>query len=304
VSDKPRAVELLGERLVLFRLSGRVVCFRDLCIHRGSPLSLGRVQNGHVVCAYHGWEYDADGSCVRIPALPATRAIPAKARAQVFKAQERHGLVWVCLGEPRADIPEFPEFSDSTYQFDLVDPFVRRCTAARAIENFVDQAHFPFVHAGILGDPAHPEVPDVETFVRVGEELRFAWDAPPNALEPVAHRRTYRITRPFTIHQRKIHIGTGDTTLLFFTVTPNNARVSTLHLYYGRNFTSAMDPERERAAVLLIAEQDKPIIENQRPEELPLDLAAELHIKGPDAIAVEYRRFMAELGMNVDAPPV
>ena len=50
-----------------------------------------------------------------------------------------------------------------------------------------------------------------------------------------------------------------------------------------------------------IADQDEPIVENQRPWELPLDLAEELHLKGPDAVALAYRRFMRELGVEVDA---
>ena len=50
-----------------------------------------------------------------------------------------------------------------------------------------------------------------------------------------------------------------------------------------------------------IADQDEPIVNNQRPWELPLDLSEELHLKGPDAVAVAYRRFMRELGVEVDA---
>ena len=53
----------------------------------------------------------------------------------------------------------------------------------------------------------------------------------------------------------------------------------------------------------LISDQDKPIVENQRPEELPLDLTEELHVRGPDAVAVAYRRFMRELGVEIDGPP-
>ena len=47
-----------------------------------------------------------------------------------------------------------------------------------------------------------------------------------------------------------------------------------------------------------IGNQDKPIVENQRPEELPLDLTEELHVKGPDAVALAYRRFLRELGVE------
>ena len=47
-----------------------------------------------------------------------------------------------------------------------------------------------------------------------------------------------------------------------------------------------------------IYEQDYVIVGNQRPEELPLDLSEELHVKGPDSIALEYRRMMREVGVE------
>ena len=71
VSEKPVAVKLLEQRLVLARLKDRLACFRDLCVHRGTPLSLGWVDGDELVCGYHGWRYDMSGVCTCIPALPA-----------------------------------------------------------------------------------------------------------------------------------------------------------------------------------------------------------------------------------------
>ena len=51
---------------------------------------------------------------------------------------------------------------------------------------------------------------------------------------------------------------------------------------------------------MLILEQDRPVVESQRPAELPLDLSAELHIRGADAVSVAYRRFIARLGVHDD----
>ena len=153
VTDKPIKVKLLDQPLALWRSNGRVAAFYDLCVHRGTPLSLGWLDNGELVCAYHGWRYGADGSCTRIPSLPADRAIPAKARASSFKAEERYGLIWVCLGQPRTDIPEFPpEFHDPAFNW---GPFsthgIWKANAARMLENLADYSHFPFVHPGTLG---------------------------------------------------------------------------------------------------------------------------------------------------------
>ncbi len=71
---------------------------------------------------------------------------------------------------------------------------------------------------------------------------------------------------------------------------------------FGNNGTEMEIPQYVRT-MDSVADQDQPIVENQRPEELPLDLSEELHLKGPDAVAVAYRRFMRELGVEVDAAP-
>src|SRR5688500_7377718 len=77
VTDQPLATRLLNEPLVLWRANGQVAAFYDLCIHRGTPLWLGWVDQGQLVCAYHGWHYAASGACTRIPSLPPDRGIPA-----------------------------------------------------------------------------------------------------------------------------------------------------------------------------------------------------------------------------------
>jgi vanillate O-demethylase monooxygenase subunit len=289
-------VNLLGERIALFRLASGVACLRDLCIHRGTPLSLGWVEGDRIVCAYHGWNYDRCGVCVRIPAIAPDRPIPAKARVPAFQCTEKYGLVWVCLEEPKTSLPECPEFDDPEYTHYLVGPYSWNCGAARSIENFVDQAHFPWVHEGILGSRDTPETFPVEVH-RCPEELRYSFTDRPNAMHPIPHTRAYRIFRPFAIHQRKVRAN-GEVEASFFTVTPHTSKQSTNFLYVFRNFPLTEEETRERHALdEKIMLQDKVILENQRPEELPLDLSEELHIKGPDAVAIEYRRMMAELGV-------
>src|SRR5262245_8807544 len=69
VTTEPRRFSLLDTDLVAFRVAdgGAAAVFKDLCIHRGTPLSLGWVKDDRIVCAYHGWEYDRTGACVRMP---------------------------------------------------------------------------------------------------------------------------------------------------------------------------------------------------------------------------------------------
>ena len=326
LGEKPISVQLLGERVVLCRLNGRVSAFYDLCIHRGTPLSLGWVEGESLVCAYHGWAYNKEGTCLRVPSVPDRHPIPKKACLTRYQAEERYGLIWVCLAEKaRAPIPEFPEFDDVDFKLFLMQRKHWKSTAARSIENFVDFGHFSWVHVGILGDREHTEVPLVE-IQREGEALRFGITNIPDALHPVAHTRNYRLTRPFTIYQWKVEEN-GQKEVYFFTNSPTSARDCTRFLLVGRNYnldapeimegpvrveddrfifgnngTEKEVPQYVRT-MDLIADQDQPIVENQRPEELPLDLSEELHLKGPDAVAVAYRRFMRELGVEVDAVP-
>jgi phenylpropionate dioxygenase-like ring-hydroxylating dioxygenase large terminal subunit len=290
---------LLGERLIVVRLGGEVVCLRDLCIHMGTPLSLGLVEGDCLVCAHHGWAFARDGSCVRIPSLPPDYAVPKKVRVDSFQCTEKNGMVWVCLNaEPRADVPDLDEYTDPAWTYYLIGPYTWKCSAARAMENFVDMAHFPWVHEGILGDRDHTQTAEV-TIERVGEELRYQFGDLPNSIHPVEHIRRYRLYRPFTIYQRKDRVGSDEAEVLFWTLTPHGANACTNFLYVMRNYPLTPEEERERIAMSeIIATQDRPIVESQRPEELPLDLSQEMHIKGPDSVAVEYRRIMAELGVS------
>ena len=76
--EKPLAVQLLNERLAVCRLKGQVKAYHDLCIHRGTPLSLGWVEGENLVCAYHGWAYNGDGTCVRIRRSPRSTRSPRR----------------------------------------------------------------------------------------------------------------------------------------------------------------------------------------------------------------------------------
>src|SRR5690348_11307253 len=76
-AGKPLGVRLLGEDVVLWRAGSTVLAWQDLCIHRGTRLSLGRIAGDTIECPYHGWTYGTDGRCVAIPAHPDQRP-PAK----------------------------------------------------------------------------------------------------------------------------------------------------------------------------------------------------------------------------------
>ena len=85
LTDGPKPATLLDEPIVVVRLGGEVAAFKDLCVHRGTALSLGWVEDEHLVCAYHGWTYDSNGVCTRIPSTHGDN-IPRKARLIRFRA--------------------------------------------------------------------------------------------------------------------------------------------------------------------------------------------------------------------------
>ncbi|MGH7417530.1 MAG: Rieske 2Fe-2S domain-containing protein, partial [Candidatus Rokuibacteriota bacterium] len=132
VTDRPHAATLLSEPLALWRDSQGVAhAFRDICIHRGSALTLGRVAGDEIVCPYHGWRYRGDGACSAIPQLEDPTRVPAKARATAYRCQERYGLLWVALDDPTWPLPEVPELEDARWRAVATGPFAWSCDASR-----------------------------------------------------------------------------------------------------------------------------------------------------------------------------
>lgn len=297
------AVRLLGEDLVLWRRGGRVHAWQDLCVHRGSRLSLGSVAGDCLRCPYHGWEYAEDGRCARIPAHP-DQTPPAKARVVTYQARERFGLIWASLGAPAHDIPPFPEAGRPEYGVAVCGPYPHlRAHGPRLIENFLDAAHFPFVHEGVLGDQAHPEMGDFEARITAdGVESDPIEVYQPNpygaASGKVAY--VYHAYRPLTAHFTKY--ATGATNGLLLTITPHDDLDSTAWFIVATTRitdNAALEADYE-PRIRAIFEQDRAVVENQRPELLPLDLQAELHLRS-DRVAICYRQWLRQLGLRFGA---
>ena len=126
-------------------IGGKALAFQDLCIHRGSKLSLGRIESNELVCAYHGWTYDGEGVCVKMPAHPEQK--PAlRARVRNYNVREKYGFVWICLGSSASDIGEFPEWDDNSFRKIYCGPYEAKASGPRLVENFQDVAHLPLVN--------------------------------------------------------------------------------------------------------------------------------------------------------------
>jgi phenylpropionate dioxygenase-like ring-hydroxylating dioxygenase large terminal subunit len=110
LGDHPLAVRLLGEDLVVWRSTdGSIVAAPDRCPHREAPLTLGKIEDGRLVCAYHGWTFGDSGRCVAVPSAAPGVPVPPKAHLPAVCAAERYGLIWVCLGTPQRDVPRICE---------------------------------------------------------------------------------------------------------------------------------------------------------------------------------------------------
>ncbi|HMN26866.1 MAG TPA: aromatic ring-hydroxylating dioxygenase subunit alpha [Caldilineaceae bacterium] len=292
------AVRLLAQDLVLWRHQGQALAWQDLCLHRGTRLSLGKVAGDCLVCPYHGWHYDHTGRCVHIPAHP-DQTPPAKARSKVFPVRERYGLVWVCLGEPAHEVPPFPEDEDRSFRQVIAGPYLYHAAGPRAVENFLDVAHFPFVHDGYLGDRDHASVEDytVEESEQgiVARNIRIYQPKPNASDHAIDFTYTYHVYRPLTAHFRKETSGPSMAILL--TVTPVEALRSLAWMIIAMNYGHEKSADDIRAFQNIIVGQDVPIVESQRPELLPLDLQAELHLRS-DRTAIAYRRWLNRLGLK------
>ena len=156
LDDGPKPFTLMGEDIVLWKQAdGTPAAVRDRCCHRTAKLSKGFVENGNIVCGYHGWTYDCTGSCVKIPQAPDMQ-IPASAKVPAFRAQEKYGYVWVALDEPLKPIPHFPEDGAPGYRriFQFYEEW--KTSPLRMMENSFDNSHFSYVHKanfGILENP-------------------------------------------------------------------------------------------------------------------------------------------------------
>ena len=291
-------VQLLNEPLVVAWLNGRCEVWQDLCIHRGAKLSLGRVEGGQLHCPYHGWVYAPGGQCVKFPAHP-EQTPPAKAAARTYRAREAYGLVWVALGAPASELPAFPQWDDASFQKVWCGPYTFRASAPRVVENFLDVAHFPYVHGGLLGAPEMPEIPDYD-LVADGTQITASgirvYQPDPDGTGVGRYvEYTYRVLGPLSASFDKIDED-GRVFSIFMSVTPVSETLSRAWFAVALNYPGLSD-DALREFQDHVASQDLPVVESQWPERLPLDLQAELHLRS-DRVAIAYRRMLGMIGMT------
>jgi phenylpropionate dioxygenase-like ring-hydroxylating dioxygenase large terminal subunit len=310
-----QVARLLDYELIVWRSAdGKVHAWDDRCPHRGARLSLGRVEQDRVVCAYHGWQFDGSGQCRLQPAQP--HVVPPKsACAKYFHACEAYGLVWVCLGEPARELPPFPEHRDSRLRSIVGGPHRVSACGPRIIENFLDMAHFGFVHNGILGDPEHAEVPEYSVSPYddgLGERGMegviatecFAYQPLPSlpdlsgAADGSMVAYTYRVLRPLTAILTKLPEGqAGIPQAISIHVQPIDDETCDVWVVMAVMTDAVATDEELRARQYRIFAQDIQILESQRPKQILLEPGIEVPQRA-DRLSAAYRRMLKRLGMR------
>jgi phenylpropionate dioxygenase-like ring-hydroxylating dioxygenase large terminal subunit len=154
-AGKTAKAVLLGVPLLLGRKTGgKLFALRDLCPHRGIPLSAGWFDGETVTCKYHGWRFEpCGGQCKEIPSLTSHETLdPTRIFASAFPCEERDGYAWVYLpspgtgraGEALPPVPELPKFSAKYRSAHLLAELP--CNVDHGIIGLMDPAHGPFVH--------------------------------------------------------------------------------------------------------------------------------------------------------------
>lgn len=309
VAEQPVGIRLAGQGWVLARIEGSVVAFTDACPHRRARLSAGQIVSGTLQCRYHGWRYAASGACVDIPALGEGASIPARAALiRPAAVAEQDGLVWLAPRTPRAPRPVLAPVASPAGDdvATLILPAMRMpANAALLLDNFLDEAHFPFVHAATIGGagPEPIERAGVErddlafTAVREHTFTNLQDPAVREGTRPAVQRRrmTYGYQAPLHATLLLEFLDAGSWQFLTFTVQPEDK--DSCRVFQTLTAPGMTNPELADSAIeyeMSIFAED---LDLQRSAlsglEFPLDPAAELHTRA-DRISVEFRRVLAE----------
>lgn len=244
-----------------------------------------------------------------IDSLPRGAAVDVGSITDPLPAKTRYLYLWTSLGSPPDELFELPEFDEPDRRNVHTASVGVSVSAPRAVENFLDMGHFPYVHTDILGVEPHTEVAEYQ--VDVDPETNEIWATECVFYQPAAAATAatgqmseyiYRVVHPYCVLLYK-SCPVDDTRMdvigLFCkSVSADHIEASMLlSLVDDVNTTTVL-----RRFQLTIFAQDKPILENQYPKLLPLDPRAETPIRA-DKVAIAYRRWLSELGVAYGVIP-
>jgi phenylpropionate dioxygenase-like ring-hydroxylating dioxygenase large terminal subunit len=301
----PKPFQLLGESIVLFLdHQGEPAALADRCCHRTSKLSKGWIDQGTIVCGYHGWTYDRNGKLLRVPQLGPEQPLPSVA-VPAYRCVARYGYAWVCLDEPLGPIPDIPEDGLAGYRRIFQFHEVWRTAPLRFMENSFDTAHFSFVHKATFGQLDQPKAEkysivetdygfEAETIITINNPARASRISGTDAPTTRRHMRN-QWYMPFC-RRLDMEYPSGIRHIIFNSATPiDDGNIMLAQLLY-RNDTEAdcttqelIDWDRE------IIEEDREILESTDPD-ASINVASKVEAHMPsDRPGVIMRRRLLDL---------
>ena len=251
---------------------------------------------------------------VRAAGAPGADGAPTGLEARAadgagLAVEARFGYLWASFDPAPRPLFEIPEWAEPDRRGVHAATVAVRTSAPRAVENFLDMGHFPFVHTDILGAEPHTEVReyDVSLDEAAGEILatNCQFQQPRAAVgstEAMLVHYVYRVPHPYCALLYKScpsDLSRQDVIGLF--VQPTSEVTVRAHAWL-----CVHDPDSTDTALKLFQQtifgQDKPILENQQPARLPLDPRAETPIRA-DRMAVVYRRWLQAIGLRYGTLP-
>ncbi len=274
------------------------VGFRDHCPDGGAPLSAGVLREGALVCR-HGTAYLLDSDHAGMRRDGGGNAL------RPLLVDVRYGLVWLAPGGSVAPLPDVPEWEAAGFTTVSIPAQDWNASAGQMADNFLDVAHFPFTHANSIGDPADREVAPyvVErqpwTFCvehrHHAKTLKDSVEGTPDFATTV---RTMRFvgTAPHHVYIRIRYEDTGTVlALCFFHQAIDLGRTRLYAVQIRNDIESGQSNEADATAFqLLVAGEDRDLLEQLEVKGIPADISTELHVRA-DRITVELRRMMLDL---------
>ena len=310
IAGQPIARTVLGEKIVIYRDAERnAIAAPDRCPHRQAPLSAGNVEKGVLTCCYHGWCFGSEGKCVSIPSAAADFPIPDNAHLACFRASIRYGLVWVCLGDSPRELPGISQEQDKSFRRINNPVDLWRVCAMRMTDNFLDIAHFPWVHTGTFGNNQRRSVPEIELEMLeggyYGYEYKVVADNPPGAKltsgrtgEVVSRHMTTGFHLPFAVRST-ISYDSGLHHIMLLLTTPIDDTTSYFTFVVWRNDDFSISAEDVIAFDRMIGEEDKQMLENI-PGVLPFSPRALANSQSDKPSAAWRHQFVRLLGVPVE----
>jgi phenylpropionate dioxygenase-like ring-hydroxylating dioxygenase large terminal subunit len=219
-------------------------------------------------------------------------------------ARARYGCLWITLGNPAQELFDIAEAEMPDHRRVICGWFRMRTSGPRLVENFLDMAHFPFVHTDILGAEPHTDVPQYRCEIRRVPDEVWATDCrffqPRIAATETQGdfvKLTFRVPSPFTVMLYRVCPSEPDKldAIALFIQPIEEEICRALPVMYLVDRSSTDNELKKFEQVIFL--QDRLIVENQRPLKLPLEPHAEIPTRA-DAASVAYRRWLKEKGLR------